>query len=56
MFGKKRLRRFFESYAAELDALEKRYEMGNEDMAWLCRHKLERYGIDIAEWNKEGKQ
>lgn len=55
-FGKKRLRRFFESYAAELDALEKRYEMGNEDMAWLCRHKLERYGIDIAEWNKEGKQ
>lgn len=55
-FGEKRLRKFFDSYAAELNALEKRYEMGDEDMAWLCRYKLKEYGIDIAEWNKEGKE
>ena len=55
-FGEMRLRKFFDSYAVELDALEKRYEMGDEDMAWLCRYKLKEYGIDLAKWSKEAKR
>lgn len=39
--------------ANELDALVKRYEMGDEDKAWLCSRKLKDYGIDISTWNKE---
>lgn len=52
-FGKKRLRAFYDSFSTELDALVKRYEMGDEDKAWLCSRKLRDYGIDISEWNKE---
>lgn len=36
-----------------IDALVKRYEMGDEDKAWLCSRKLKDYGIDISTWNKE---
>lgn len=39
--------------ANEVDALVKRYEMGDEDKAWLCSRKLKDYGIDISTWNKE---
>lgn len=42
--------------STELDALVKRYEMGDEDKAWLCSRKLKDYGIDISEWNKEEKK
>lgn len=55
-FGKKRLRAFYDSFSTELDALVKRYEMGDEDKAWLCSRKLRDYGIDIYEWNKEEKK
>ena len=54
-FGKKRLRRFYDSFAAELDELVKRYELGDEDRAWLCTYKLKQCGIDIAAWNEEDK-
>lgn len=55
-FGKKRLRAFYDYFSTELDALVKRYEMGDEDKAWLCSRKLRDYGIDISEWNKEEKK
>ena len=55
-FGKKRLRAFYDSFSTELDALVKRYEMGDEDKAWLCAYKLKQYGIDIAEWNEEVRE
>lgn len=55
-FGKKRLKVFHDCFSTELDTLVKRYEMADEDKAWLCTHKLKQYGIDIAEWNKEGKK
>lgn len=54
-FGKKRLRRFYDSFAAELDELVKRYELGDEDRAWLYTYKLKQCGIDIAAWNEEDK-
>jgi hypothetical protein len=52
-FGVKRLRRFYELFSAEFDALEKRYELEKADNAWLCTHKLKEYGVDIEKWNKE---
>lgn len=55
-FGKKRLREFYDSFFTELDELMKRYELGDEDRAWLCTHKLKEYGIDISEWNKGCKK
>lgn len=31
-----------------------RYELEDNDLAWLCSHKLkEELGIDIEEWSKE---
>lgn len=47
---------FYDSFSTELDALVKRYEMGDEDKAWLCAYKLKQYGIDIAEWNEEVRE
>lgn len=47
---------FDKKNANEIDALAKWYEMGDEDKAWLCTYKLKQYGIDIAEWNKEGEK
>lgn len=55
-FGQKRLRAFYDFFNTEIDALVKRYEMGDEDRAWLCTYQLKQYGIDISEWNKEEKQ
>lgn len=55
-FGQKRLRAFYDFFNAEIDALVKRYEMGDEDRAWLCTYQLKQYGIDISEWNKEENQ
>lgn len=55
-FGKKRLRAFYDYFSTELDALVKWYEMGDEDKVWLCTRKLKEYGVDIAEWNKEGNK
>ena len=54
-FGHKRLRRFYDWFHTEFDALVKRYEMEDGDAIWLATHKLKEYGIDIAEWNKEEK-
>lgn len=52
-FGKKRLRRFYDWFHTEFEALMKRYELDEEDTVWLCTKKLLDYGIDISEWNKE---
>ena len=54
-FGEKRLRRFHDGFAPEIDALLKRYEMDDSDTVWLCTHKLKEYGLDIEQWNKEVK-
>lgn len=52
-FGPKRLRRFYDNFAASLDALLKRYEMDNSDQVWLCTHQLKEDGIDLEQWEKE---
>lgn len=55
-FGMKRLRRFYDLFRTEFDALVKRYEMEKEDGVWLCTYKLKQYGLDIEQWNKEEEQ
>ena len=49
-FGEKRLRRFHDGFAPEIDALLKRYEMDDADETWLCMKKLKDVGIDITKW------
>lgn len=52
-WGEKRLRRFYDNFAGEIDALVQRYQMDEEDKIWLCTQKLKDYGIDIGKWDKE---
>lgn len=51
-FGKTRLRRFYEAFSAEHDALIAHYEMP-DDNAWLADQMLKRIGVDVAAWNAE---
>jgi len=51
--GEKRLRKFYNSFAGEIDALIKRYGMNEEDKVWLCTKKLKDYGVDIEQWDRE---
>ena len=49
-FGHTRLRRFYDKFVPEIEAMIKRYEMTEADADWLCTHKLEEYGIVLDEW------
>lgn len=49
-FGEQRLRKFFDRFSVEIDALVKYYEMDDEDAEWLCTRKLLDMGIDVAKW------
>lgn len=51
-FGAKRLRRFYNAFAAEHDRLIQHYEMP-DDYVWLCKQKLKEIGVDVEAWNKE---
>ena len=50
-FGPERLKRFHDKFSENMDALIARYQIDDEDQAWLCTHKLKEYGIDIEEWS-----
>lgn len=52
-FGKKRLKRFYDSVDKSIADLIKRYEMNDSDDAWLCTEMLRRIGIDVEAWSKE---
>ena len=54
--GKKRLREDFDIFDEALDELIARYQLDNEDAAWLCTYKLKEYGIDINEWFNESRK
>lgn len=56
-FGKKRLRRFFDAFAAAHKELRKFYELDDSDSGiWLCRKLLKDYGVDVDIWEKENMQ
>lgn len=46
-FGKKRLERFYRSFAREFSALIHRYDMDDSDGVWLCTHQLKEIGVDM---------
>lgn len=52
-FGKKRLRRFWDTFLAEHNRLREYYQMDPEDNGWLCRRKLKDIGVDVEEWYRE---
>lgn len=52
-FGAKRLREDFNDFGNDLDELIKRYELGQEDKAWLATHMLKEEGFDIEQWHRE---
>lgn len=51
-FGEQRLKKFFDRFSVEIDALVKYYE---EDAAWLCTRKLLDMGIDVEKWCDESR-
>lgn len=54
-FGETRLRRYYDNLDLKLDNLADHYEMGDEDLFWLCTKQLKDIGIDIEEWSKENE-
>lgn len=52
-FGEDRLKRAHKALTDGIDELVKRYQMEDEDAAWLCTYKLKEQGFDISKWNKD---
>lgn len=52
-FGEKRLRKFFDECDDDIARLIERYEMPEEDCAWLCTRQLKEEGFDIEQWYRE---
>ena len=52
-FGHDRLKKFYDNFRPALDDLINRYEMGDEDEAWLCTQKLKDYGFDISKMEED---
>ena len=51
---KKRLRRFWDAFIKEHNALRDTYLMDEPgDSAWLAHRKLKEIGVDIHQWYKE---
>lgn len=54
-YGKKRLRRSYNRFYPILKELADHYSMGEDDYAFLCKHKLADIGVDIDQWAAETK-
>lgn len=55
-FGKNRLRRFYDTFNDNINALVKRYQLDNADDVWLCTRKLKEIGVDIEQWDRESEK
>lgn len=56
-FGKKRLRRFYEAFTVQHEALRDHYKLDDDTNTWICRHLLkEKVGVDLEAWEKEHEQ
>lgn len=55
-FDEEMLRRFYDDIDMSLDELVKHYEMGDDDLFWLCTRLLKSNGIDIEQWYAESKK
>ena len=55
-FGEGRLRRFFDRYDETVEGLIRRYELDEDDGAWIATQKLKEMGIDVAKWHAEAAE
>ena len=51
-FGFTRLKRFYDVFNVENDALEKHYEMADAGV-YIARKEMNDIGVNIEEWNRE---
>ncbi len=51
-FGLTRLKRFYEVFSAENDALVKHYEMPDAGV-YIARKEMNEIGVNIEKWNRE---
>jgi len=51
-FGLSRLRRFYEAFSANNDALVKHYEMSDAGV-YIARKEMNEIGCNIEKWNRE---
>lgn len=54
-FGHDRLKQFYFKFEPAIQDMIERYELVESDADWLCTHKLEEYGVNLDEWDKELK-
>ena len=55
-FDLKQLKEFHDHYGPDIEALIQHYELEKEDDIWLCTKMLKNSGVDLEQWEKEGKQ
>ena len=46
-FGKRRLLRFYKSFAPSLGALVDYYDLPDNDQGFICKHQLKAIGVDV---------
>lgn len=51
-FGKKRLKKFYETFSTRMKELSDYYLIDTDRIPWVYQKKLKEYGIDIAKLNK----
>lgn len=49
-FGEERLKRTHKALSEGIDNLVERYQLSEDDAAWLCTYKLKEKGFDISSW------
>jgi hypothetical protein len=54
-FGHDRLKQFYFKFEPAIQDMIERYELAESDADWLCTHKLEEYGVNLDEWDRELK-
>ena len=55
-FGRVRLRKMWDEYQRVHSDLRKYYELRDDtETCFVCRQRLNDYGIDIDEWEREGE-
>lgn len=54
-FGEGRLKRFFDRYDEVVGSLVQRYELDEDDGAWIATQKLKEMGIDVWAWHAEAE-
>lgn len=55
-FGAKRLRRFYDAFSVEWNALRDHYEASESDAQYIAVQKLKDIGVDLEAWAAEERE